>query len=144
MVERVDWIALGWMGNLLEAHNGYLETYLDSGIIGLALLVWMLLAALRRSSNALAQGSASAAFQFTLVVVLLLYNLTESVFNRFGPIWFVSLIALVIYPRQESEITETAAPVFEGDQEGIQDGLICEPVYPSTTFDGKIASSPSK
>src|SRR6266568_6433251 len=99
MGDRVDWTSKGYMGELFEAHNGYIETYLNSGIIGVGLLLATLVSGLRRAGIGVRGGNGFARLQIAIIVMILFYNVTESIFNRFGPIWFVALIALVQYPQ---------------------------------------------
>jgi exopolysaccharide production protein ExoQ len=100
MGNRVDWRGLGYTGDLLEAHNGYIETYINSGLIGVALLLTLLVGRLRHVSRSVRQENEFARLQFGVIVLTLIYNMTESIFNGFGPVWFIALIALVQYPQE--------------------------------------------
>ncbi len=80
-------------GNVNEAHNGYLETYLNGGLIGLSLLIAALVSVGSKIKHALLRDKRFFALLFSFFVVTVFYNLTESVFNRLDLTWFVFLIA---------------------------------------------------
>lgn len=80
-------------GNVNEAHNGYLETYLNGGLIGLSLLIAALVSVGNKIKHALMREGSFSALLFSFLVVTVVYNLTESVFNRLNLTWFVFLIA---------------------------------------------------
>jgi len=77
---------------LKSAHNGYLETYLDGGILALIFLGVMLLAVGRRAIRELLTGSAYGRFAFAIFVVMLLYNISEATFARRSVLWFAFLL----------------------------------------------------
>jgi O-antigen ligase len=70
--------ALGRRLNVGEAHNGYLETYLNGGLIGAGLLLAVLLVAGRNVSRQVVAGSATSSLFATLFVTGVIYNYTES------------------------------------------------------------------
>lgn len=120
---RLQWFwGNSGMGGINESHNGYLETYLNLGLIGLVLLVGFLIASYRniwRGSNPLASlGSLSLAVWF----VFLFYNVTEAGF-RSGLMWLTFLLVAIPAPtyvksripkpaRLAIESTSSDAPVF--------------------------------
>lgn len=69
-------------GGLSHCHNGYLETYLNCGLIGLGLLVLILGCALKNAVRNLRSGATYGPFFFTLVIIGLFYNYTEVTFYR--------------------------------------------------------------
>jgi len=82
-----------------NAHNGYLDTYLDGGLIGLGLLFCVLVSA----GSRLIRGGRMDRYgqmRFAIVVVMILYNLSESTFARPSISWFTALLALVMYPME--------------------------------------------
>lgn len=86
---RMEW----WQPN--EAHNGYLEVFLNLGWIGVALLLVVIVTGYRTAfcawrNNALT-GSLSLAYFFTGLV----YNFTEAAFFRMqGTAWIFFLFAI--------------------------------------------------
>lgn len=82
-----------WRPN--EAHNGYLESYLNLGLIGLGLLIALLIATFSKSRRALLDFVESGKFRLGFLVAVIAYNWTEAAFKNISPIWFVfCLIAL--------------------------------------------------
>ena len=77
---------------LKSAHNGYLETYLDGGILALFFLAVMLLAVGRRAIREFLTGSAYGRLAFAVFVVMLLYNISESTYARRSVLWFAFLL----------------------------------------------------
>ena len=100
-MERYDFIN--------EAHNGYLETYLNGGLIGVSLLMAMVVSVWSKLKRELLQGSSFAPLLFSFLIVTIFYNLTEAVFNRLGLTWFVFLIAALSYPRLATTVPEKIA-----------------------------------
>jgi exopolysaccharide production protein ExoQ len=119
MGDRIDWKALGYMGDLLEAHNGYIETYVNSGLVGIGLLVAGIVHGLRRASSLISFGDPAGALKLTIIVLVLMYNFTESIFNRFGPVWFLALVALLEY---KNPVVDVADSTFKRGLNGAQSG----------------------
>src|SRR4029077_8373108 len=64
-------------GGVTEAHNGYLEIYLELGMIGLLLLVAFLISGYQTIYRRFRAGSSLATLGLALWTVLLFYNATE-------------------------------------------------------------------
>jgi O-antigen ligase len=80
---------------LNEAHNGFLETYLNSGVIGLILLLLAILFAARWVKRAAVTGAPFGAFRLAILVTALFYAMSEAIFNRLTLMWFILLLALI-------------------------------------------------
>ncbi|MBS1841119.1 MAG: O-antigen ligase family protein [Acidobacteria bacterium] len=103
-------------GHVNEAHNGYLEVYLNLGYIGLGLLVGMLLTGYRKIKNTATSSPTLSLAPFNLAVwsVMLFYNITEAAF-RSGLMWMAILIATVeIAVPEITEIPATVPPTLRG------------------------------
>lgn len=94
-----------WMGSRLkavwrvmpginEAHNGYLEVYLNLGLIGLLLLCGFLISSYRTICKRLEPFSSLASLSLGLWIVMLFFCVTEAGF-RSGFIWDVFLLMSV-------------------------------------------------
>lgn len=88
-----DWVAF-------SAHNGYLETYIDGGMIGVLFLVLMLLVIGFRANRRLAFGGNYALAQFAVLLMMLIGNFSESHFARMGPMWFLFLLTALEVPER--------------------------------------------
>ena len=82
---------LGWYG-ILEAHNGYLEIYLDLGIVGLCLIAAIIISSYKNITKQFLNHFDNARTQFAFLLVFLIYNITESAFRESSLIFFVFLI----------------------------------------------------
>jgi len=81
-----------WFYDIKSAHNGYLETYLDGGILGLVTLTILLLSVGWRSGREFLRGTEYGRLSFAFFVVMLLHNISEASFARRGPLWFAFLV----------------------------------------------------
>lgn len=86
-----EWVAM-------SAHNGYLEMYLDGGAIAVFLLLLMLLAAALRINRELSVSGNYALFRFTVLLVMIIANFSESHFGRMSPLGFLFLFAAIDIP----------------------------------------------
>ena len=98
--ERMRQISEGYNGLINEAHNGYLETYLNSGLIGVALLLWMLAAAVKSIKRAVVAGDGFAGLRFSFVLACVVYAFSEAIYNRLSVLWLMLLLAAIDYPRK--------------------------------------------
>jgi O-antigen ligase len=86
------WNAIG--AHIVQAHNGYIEVYLECGAVGVALLVVMLLAGFRRIKTPLIQGDSYARLRLTLWLLVLFYNFSEASFTQIGILWCLTLLVI--------------------------------------------------
>jgi O-antigen ligase len=86
-----------------NAHNGYLDMYLDGGFVGIFFLFLMLLtsglriARYLKSGGTLSQLDRYQRIRFALLIVAIIYNLSESIFARIGTTWFTTLLVMADY-----------------------------------------------
>lgn len=81
-------------GHINEAHNGFLEIYLNLGVVGLALLITVLAFGYRMICSALSHPGRFAVYAIALWTVLLFYAISEAAF-RSGLIWLSFLLSLM-------------------------------------------------
>ena len=84
-----------------NAHCGYVDIYLDGGILGIALLFAVLIGYGQSIISKMQAGADEHRYlrvRFSVLIVLIIYNLSESTFARIGPIWFTALLMLVNFP----------------------------------------------
>ncbi|MBV9644690.1 MAG: O-antigen ligase family protein [Verrucomicrobia bacterium] len=99
---RVAKLSEGYHYLLNEAHNGYLETYLNSGFIGVFLLFALFVSAGKRLKREAMTGEPFATFRLACFLAILPYGFTESIFNRLTLVWFLFLLVITDYPRKYS------------------------------------------
>ncbi|MGH7978640.1 MAG: O-antigen ligase family protein [Limisphaerales bacterium] len=95
-----------------EAHNGYLETYLNLGLVGLFMLGGLIVATFKKAIAAVARGDEFGPFRFGFLGAVLAYNWTEAGFRGLDPVWFTFFIVALDYPAPQPvpvvESTETS------------------------------------
>jgi O-antigen ligase len=95
-----------------HVHNGYLETYLNTGLIGATLLVLLLLTGGRSAAKRLSEGSALGALYMALFLSGVIYNYTEVTFNVNNVVCFNLWLIAINYPAAAEKI---AATIGAGD-----------------------------
>ena len=124
------------IAKIQEAHNGYLETYLDGGFIGVGLLVVLLLSTGKTSINRLLGGTFHGNLMFMFWAIVLVFNNAESNFFRLSTLWFTWLLVTVDYPVRVSKPQEASALAEGGEAEA--DGL-SELPHPHAASAGRVA-----
>ena len=94
--ERVEnlWRTYWWHPN--QAHNGYLEIYLNLGSIGLGLLGFVIAWGYRNVAEAFRRNPAVAKLKLAYFIPALAYNMTEAAFRMMHPVWIALLIAICV------------------------------------------------
>jgi exopolysaccharide production protein ExoQ len=97
MGPRLLWFwQMSGLGHLNEAHNGYLEVYLNLGMIGLLLIAGILIASYRTICKRLAPFSSLASLGLALWTIMLFYCVTEAGFRSGqGLIWLAFLLVAI-------------------------------------------------
>jgi O-antigen ligase len=100
---RLEWF---WqnsgLGHLNEAHNGYLEVYLELGLIGVALLIGFLVASYRTICRMLTVNSSLAVLGLATWLALVFYNMSEAAFQN-GLFWTVFLMGAINLPERSKK-----------------------------------------
>jgi O-antigen ligase len=91
------WKEVGQPG-INQAHNGYLEQYMNLGYVGVGFMVAILLSALLRIRKELNTNRSAAMLRFSFVVTAILYNYTEASFYGINCIWVLTLLAAITLP----------------------------------------------
>lgn len=90
-----------------QAHNGYIETYLNGGLVGVFLLFAMIISGGSSLKKELLHGSEYWMLRFSFLIVVPFYNWTEAMFNKLSLVWVIMLIALLQYPRLQKSVFES-------------------------------------
>jgi O-antigen ligase len=98
-----------------EAHNGYLETYLNLGLLGLALTVGLIGAAFLKARQALINNFNFGRFRLAYLVAVLIYNWTEAAFRTHSVPFFLFFLCAMDYPAR-LPAAEPVAGVNIGDE----------------------------
>ena len=105
-----------------QAHNGYIETFLNLGWVGVLLLGAQFVAGYNNIITAFRRKMSAASFRFPLLVVATLYNMTEASFKVMHPMWIAFLFAIIAVPNFESPVKKRAVPVKTRIETEVSDG----------------------
>jgi O-antigen ligase len=92
--ENMTWV-------LGQAHSGYVDTYLQLGLIGAFLLANVIFSTLPKLFHSLADNFEFGCFRITLFLTILFVNITESTFLRGDHhLWLLTMVVLWNVPRK--------------------------------------------
>jgi O-antigen ligase len=94
-LERVD-LLVGQ--GIQEAHNGYLELYLNLGLAGVALLATLIVTGYRKVLAVLRRDPHVGRLRLAFFTAGVIYSLTEAGFRMMSPIWIAFLLAVTFVP----------------------------------------------
>jgi O-antigen ligase len=109
-----------WIGSRLEtiqkilnqylnqAHNGYIEIYLNLGWVGVVLLAILIVTGYGRAVGAVRRMTPTATLSLAIFIASVAYNFTEAAFKMMHPLWICFFLVTMIKP--ESLATENLAP----------------------------------
>jgi O-antigen ligase len=94
------WQKYWWRPN--QAHNGFLDTYLNLGLIGLVLLCGYLAHVYSTNVKRLRseEGFDLGRFALTFLVLILLHNVTEAGFHGLSLVWVMQIVSSLSYTRE--------------------------------------------
>ncbi|PYU75786.1 MAG: hypothetical protein DMG49_02480 [Acidobacteria bacterium] len=120
------WSLYWWHPN--EAHNGYIEVYINLGWIGIVLLALILLTGYRKVFGAVRQNPEEGGLWLGYFFAGLVYNFTESAVRIMHPVWIFFLLATIaasavsvpkavpaLNIEQREDLSEWATPYREFD-----------------------------
>jgi O-antigen ligase len=93
-----------WLGERLEimwgkywwkptgSHNGYIESYLNLGIIGVLLIVVILLKSIKNMSSNTRKNYSFAILQLVIIFVMVMYNFVEAAFHGTIILWYIFVL----------------------------------------------------
>ena len=77
-----------------EAHNGYIEVYLNLGWVGVVLITLVLVNGYRRATSVFRRESVLGSLMLGYVVTAAFYSITEAGFRMLDAIWIFFLLAV--------------------------------------------------
>jgi exopolysaccharide production protein ExoQ len=107
---RLETLWEKWWWHPNQAHNGYIETYLNLGWLGVLLLAGMLIGTFAKISRALLTDFEFARLRLGFLITILAYNFTEAAFKNIHPLWTVFYLIAADYPRVRSLRTIEVRP----------------------------------
>ena len=80
---------------LSEAHNGYLEIYVNLGWIGVCFIALILTTGFLRASRVLRRDGELGSLMLAYIITGAIYSVTEAGFRTLNPMWMFLLLAVV-------------------------------------------------
>ncbi len=115
--QRVEniWTLPEFVWRPTQAHNGYLETYLNLGAVGVCMLLGLILVAFRKSRNDLLNDFEWGRFTMSLLIAILAHNWTEAGFKGLSIVYFFFFMVTLKFPHLNMSPRESiaAAPVID-------------------------------
>lgn len=107
---RLDqiWSIYVWHPN--EAHNGYLEVYLNLGLAGLALLMTLLITGYRHLIAVYRRDPEAGSLRLAYFAAALVYNFAEAGFRMLDPMWIFLLLAIIAVPAAARTMEQETPP----------------------------------
>lgn len=119
MGDRVKPLWAKWWWHPNEAHNAYLETYLNLGLVGLFLLLGWFFTTFQKARRDLINGVHWGRFRLAFVVASMFYGWTEAAFKSLDPVYFISFLIAMDYPKP-TLATATQPVATENPQTGME------------------------
>jgi exopolysaccharide production protein ExoQ len=94
-----------------QAHNGYLEQYLNLGYIGVAFIAMIVLSGLLSVRRHLNDDPAAGILRLCFIVSAILYNYTEASFYGMNNMWMLLLLGCLEVPRQRRPRAVDVSPL---------------------------------
>ena len=97
-----------------EAHNGYLEVYLNLGWLGISLLALLLVTGYRNVIALFRYNPEAGSIRVAFFATAIIYNLTEAGFRMMSMVWIAFLLAIVAVPELLPKETPYEEPLLTG------------------------------
>jgi len=111
--ERLEKMWAKWPWHPTQAHNGYIETYINLGAVGVVLLILLAVGTFKKIQRMLLWDFEFGRLRMGFLVAILIYNYTEAAFKGVSLVWLVWHIIALDYPRA---LTAEYGPGAEGEE----------------------------
>ncbi|HWE84237.1 MAG TPA: O-antigen ligase family protein [Terracidiphilus sp.] len=95
-----------------QAHDAYLEMYLNLGWIGLALLATMIVAGYRSALALYRRDPHAGSLRIAFITAAIVFGFTEAGFRMLSPDWFGFLLAVTAMPAMPGAAPQTKGSLF--------------------------------
>ena len=92
-----------------QAHNGYLEFFINLGLIGLLLLILLIMSNYRRISRQFIINFEYARLRIAFLGLVIVYNITEAAVRGLSIVWICFLLISIEIPQQLSKKLEKSS-----------------------------------
>jgi O-antigen ligase len=100
---RAEYLANRYYFHPNQAHNGYIEMYVNLGWIGVGFLVLFIASGYQRIVAAYGKNIRVSSLRMALLAAALAYNVTEATFKVMHPIWIVFLLVIAALPLPDAD-----------------------------------------
>lgn len=103
--------AEGWdplVSHLNEAHDGYIEVYLNLGLVGVFIIASLLISGYRYAVAEFRKSTAMGGLLFAYIIAAAFYNITEAGFRSLDLMWIFLLLSVVSASGIAAEVVHTA------------------------------------
>jgi exopolysaccharide production protein ExoQ len=134
---RLARVAAGIHQGVNEAHNGYIEVYLNLGWVGLALLGGLIISGYRRIVPAVRRQTQDGSLRMAYWMVGIAYNFSEAGFKMMNPVWVLFLLSIAILPSTPNlRRARTSAQADIAPPAADQQAEVYNPTGPATVSSG--------
>ncbi len=96
---RLEALWAKWWWHPNQAHNGYIEMYLNLGAIGVFLLIGVIVSTFRKTTARLQTDFDFGRLRLAFLFAIVLYSYTEAVFKGVHLVWTIFIIMAIDYRR---------------------------------------------
>ncbi|HEY1793798.1 MAG TPA: O-antigen ligase family protein [Opitutaceae bacterium] len=115
--KRLELLWAKWWWHPNQAHDGYIETYLNLGFVGVAALLGMILATFLKITRRINGPDTFARFRMGFLFAVVVYNFTEATFKGVALVWTIfNLIAI-----DPPEVAQESVPMSADQMEELSD-----------------------
>jgi hypothetical protein len=107
--DRLDQMWAKWWWHPIQAHNGYIETYINLGGVGLFLLAATMIATFLKAKSEMLRDLDFGRFRLGVLVAVIVYNYTEATFKGVHLVWTVFYLIATDYPLLDAAVV----PAFD-------------------------------
>ncbi len=112
------------MPDLVSAHNGYIEVYLDLGWAGVSLIALILISGYRHASKAFQRDPKLGSLMLAYIATGTFYCITEVGFRVLTPSWIFLLLAVVTSSGVAAGFLGGEAPEILASRSGTASGTL--------------------
>jgi exopolysaccharide production protein ExoQ len=106
--ERAAVLSSEWWWHPNQAHNGYIETYLNLGYVGVFLLAGVIVSTFRKVNRQLSADFPFARLRLAFLVSIIAFNYTEAGFKGVHLVWTIFYIIALTYESPEAARLQAA------------------------------------
>jgi O-antigen ligase len=114
---RLEVLWAKWWWRPEQAHNGYIETYLNLGLVGVILLIGVIVSTFHKISKQFLTNFDLARLRLAFLIAILAFNFTEAGFKAVHFIWTIFYLIAIDYPGRESTRSRVGDKVGRSRQE---------------------------